>query len=67
MPSEADDATEPGLCASCRHAEAIQGARSTFWRCGRHEDEPERFPRFPEVPVVECAGYEEGEPEVAER
>lgn len=56
-----------GLCASCAHAEAIEGERSTFWRCRRHEEEPERFPRFPEIPVLECAGYDEGEPAVADR
>lgn len=56
-----------GLCASCRHAQAIEGERSTFWRCSRHESEPERFPRFPELPVRRCPGYEEGDPDVARR
>lgn len=62
-----DDEAEVGLCARCRHATAIEGERSTFWRCGRHEEEPERFPRFPETPVVDCPGHEEGEPERATR
>jgi hypothetical protein len=62
----APDEDEVGLCARCSWATAIEGERSTFWRCRRHEEEPHRFRRFPELPVLECPGHEEGEPERAE-
>ena len=48
----------PGLCMGCRHAHRIDTARgSTFWRC-RLAEVDARFPRYPRLPVVECAGYE---------
>ncbi len=53
----------PGLCASCRHARPIAGARSTFWLCDRSRTDP-RFPRYPRLPVVRCAGYERAAGEV---
>ncbi|HEY8626502.1 MAG TPA: hypothetical protein VIL82_10885 [Solirubrobacteraceae bacterium] len=31
---------------------------STFSLCGRSRDEPERFPRYPRLPVTTCVGYE---------
>jgi hypothetical protein len=46
-----------GLCATCRHARVIAGARSTFYLCGRSSVDP-RFPRYPPLPVLRCAGYE---------
>jgi hypothetical protein len=39
---------------------------SVFSLCRRSRDEPERFPRYPRVPVVRCSGYERGEPEGGE-
>ena len=32
-------------------------ARSVFWRCALSEVDP-RFPKYPRLPVLECAGYE---------
>lgn len=54
---------EPGLCANCGHAHAIEAENSTFYRCLLHESEPERFDRYPELPVRRCDGFEEGEPD----
>jgi PPOX class probable F420-dependent enzyme len=31
---------------------------SVFSLCRRSREEPERFPRYPRLPVVECEGYE---------
>lgn len=46
-----------GLCARCRHARATGNARgSTFVLCGRSTTDA-RFPRYPALPVVSCAGY----------
>jgi hypothetical protein len=56
-----------GLCDSCRHQQVVRNTRgSVFSLCRRSRDEPERFPRYPRVPVVRCSGYERGEPEGGE-
>jgi hypothetical protein len=48
-----------GLCDSCRHQQLIGNTRgSEFSLCLRSRQEPERFPRYPRVPVTECDGYE---------
>ncbi|HXU45843.1 MAG TPA: hypothetical protein VN783_09970 [Thermoanaerobaculia bacterium] len=49
--------THPGLCADCRHLRLLASRRSVFVRCGKAEED-ERFPRYPALPVRECAGYE---------
>ena len=50
----------PGLCAHCRHGRPIEGARSTFWLCERSRSDP-AYPRYPRLPVVHCAGFEDSE------
>jgi hypothetical protein len=48
-----------GLCDSCVHQKLISTTRgSTFSMCLRHRSEPERFPKYPRLPVTACAGYE---------
>jgi hypothetical protein len=48
-----------GLCDSCVHQKLISNTRgSTFSMCLRHRSEPERFPKYPRLPVTACAGYE---------
>lgn len=48
-----------GLCDSCRHQQRVPNTRgSVFSLCLRSRSEPERFPRYPRLPVVECPGYE---------
>ena len=49
-----------GLCDSCRHQKLIRTGRgSEFSMCLlSHEDA--RFPKYPRVPVLECAGYRLG-------
>lgn len=50
---------DAGLCESCRHQQLIRNTRgSEFSLCRRSRDEPERFPRYPRLPVTACAGYE---------
>lgn len=49
-----------GLCDSCRHQQVVRNTRgSVFSLCRRARDEPERYPRYPRVPVLRCGGYEE--------
>jgi hypothetical protein len=50
--------TAPGLCGRCRYARVVQSRRgSTFYLCGRARTDP-RFPRYPVLPVLRCAGFE---------
>lgn len=58
----ADLAADPGLCATCVHLELVGSKRSVFVRCALSDTDP-RFPRYPGLPVRECAGYEPGEGE----
>ena len=47
-----------GLCDSCTHQRVIRNTRgSAFSLCERSRTD-ERYPRYPRVPVVECAGWE---------
>ena len=48
---------DPGLCATCRHAQAITSDRgSSFLRCALSNVDP-GFPKYPRLPVIECAGW----------
>jgi len=50
----------PGLCARCAHQRVVPTTRgSAFSLCERARTEPERFPRYPRLPVLACAGFEE--------
>jgi hypothetical protein len=48
-----------GLCDTCVHQRVVKNTRgSSFSLCKRAKQEPERYPRYPRVPVLECPGYE---------
>jgi hypothetical protein len=50
---------EPGLCASCARQQVVRTGRgSVFSLCLRHKTEPERFAKYPRLPILRCAGYE---------
>jgi hypothetical protein len=50
--------TDPGLCKTCRHARTIASDRgSKFTRCALADSDP-RFPKYPRLPVLACAGYQ---------
>lgn len=49
-------APDPGLCATCKHATLVRGARSVFWMCGLSATDPS-FDRYPRLPVLRCRGY----------
>ena len=52
-----------GLCDSCRHQELIRNTRgSEFSLCLRSRTEPDRFVRYPRLPVGACEGYERRSP-----
>ena len=47
-----------GLCDTCAHQKLVRTGRgSTFSMCLRHRTEPERYPKYPQLPVRSCAGY----------
>jgi hypothetical protein len=46
-----------GLCFQCRYAQVIESERgSRFYLCERSRTDP-AFPKYPRLPVVQCAGY----------
>lgn len=50
-----------GLCDSCVHQQVVPNTRgSVFSLCRRSRDEPERYPRYPQTPVLRCRGFETG-------
>ena len=52
-----------GLCSGCAHVRRITSARgSTFYMC-RLSFVDARFPRYPPIPVLSCAGFEPGDSE----
>jgi len=56
-----------GLCDSCVHQQLIRNTRgSEFSLCRRSRSEPERFPRYPRLPVVRCSGWQAREPTTEE-
>jgi hypothetical protein len=52
-----------GLCDTCAHQKLIHTTRgSEFSMCLRSRTEPERFPKYPRLPVERCPGYERRAP-----
>jgi hypothetical protein len=48
-----------GLCDRCAYQRLVPNTRgSVFSLCERSRTEPESFPRYPPLPVRECAGFE---------
>jgi 3-isopropylmalate/(R)-2-methylmalate dehydratase large subunit len=57
MDQRTTDGQATGLCGRCIHHSWIRNDRgSAFLRCGL-SDEDRRFPRFPPLPVLRCAGF----------
>jgi hypothetical protein len=46
-----------GLCDRCAYQQLVETSRSTFSLCRRSRDDP-RYPKYPPIPIVRCAGYE---------
>jgi hypothetical protein len=60
MTSDDDIAVEEvrvGLCCRCKHAKVVESDRgSSFYLCQLSLSDP-RFPKYPRLPVIQCAGY----------
>ena len=55
-----------GLCDTCKHQRIVRNTRgSSFSLCERSKAEPDRFPRYPRIPVTACPGYERATTEPA--
>jgi hypothetical protein len=51
---------DAGLCETCTHQRLIRNTRgSEFSLCERSKTEPDRYPKYPRLPVRQCPGYEE--------
>ena len=49
---------DPGLCGNCVNARIIENRRgSRFYMCELSKVDP-RFPKYPPLPVLRCAGYQ---------
>jgi hypothetical protein len=49
---------QAGLCDRCSHQRLVPNTRgSTFSLCELSKTDPS-FPRYPRLPVLECAGFE---------
>jgi hypothetical protein len=47
-----------GLCSDCAHAKKLKTKiDATIYLCGRAAADS-RFPKFPRLPIMACAGYE---------
>ena len=54
---------EAGLCERCAHQRLIPNTRgSVFSLCERSRTDP-AYPRYPRLPVLECAGFERRDPD----
>jgi hypothetical protein len=63
MGHEERESIGAGLCDSCVHQRVVRTTRgSRFSLCERSRTEPERFPRYPRIPVTRCTGHEPGDP-----
>jgi hypothetical protein len=50
---------QAGLCARCRHQRVVRNSRgSVFSLCERSRTQPDQFVRYPQLPVLECRGFE---------
>jgi hypothetical protein len=47
-----------GLCDRCRYQQLVRTTRGPVYSlCRRSREEPERFPRYPRLPVLRCPGF----------
>jgi hypothetical protein len=48
----------PGLCGTCRYSRRIVTARDSVFRLCERSVTDSRYPRYPPLPVLRCAGFE---------
>jgi hypothetical protein len=52
------DKTKAGLCADCQHARRIESDRGSVFVMCELSFTDSRFPKYPQLPVLACGGYE---------
>ena len=55
-----------GLCDACAHQQLVGTTRGSEFSLCRRSKTDARFPKYPPVPVLRCAGFELGAPRAAE-
>jgi hypothetical protein len=60
MPAgDADAVRRFGLCATCAFGRRFRSGRDvTYVSCERSRTDP-TYPRFPSIPMIRCAGWEQ--------
>jgi hypothetical protein len=65
MTDHAPRAVAAGLCASCKWVRLVTSVRqTTFYMCQLSATDP-AYPKYPRLPVLDCAGYVRVDPEPA--
>jgi hypothetical protein len=63
-PGSAGPVVDPGdpigLCRTCAHGRQVPSRTTLFWMCGLASTDA-RFPRYPRLPVISCAGYQDAQ------
>ncbi|MEX2583771.1 MAG: hypothetical protein WD766_10885 [Gemmatimonadota bacterium] len=49
---------DPGICSSCLHARVLESRRGSSFLLCELSAVDDRFPRYPPLPVLSCAGWE---------
>jgi len=53
-----DEQQRAGLCVTCAHMRRMTSDRgSVFYLCELSKTDP-HFPKYPQLPVLNCTGYE---------
>lgn len=52
-----------GLCGSCRYRREVIGRLGATYLLCRRSESDSNYPKYPRLPLLRCAGYEEGEGE----
>jgi len=61
MAQDSSASPRVGLCATCKHVRVVRSDRgSVFYQCKLAATDP-RFPQYPALPVLVCAGFEKNE------
>ncbi len=55
-----------GLCGSCRYRRGVIGRRGATYVLCRRAESDSNYPKYPRLPMLRCAGYEEREREEPE-
>ena len=59
-PEIEDTARRVGLCASCRNARIVPGAKgATYYLCelSAEKETYPKYPQYPRLPMLSCPGY----------